>query len=114
ARLVAVPGDVTKPDDVRMVLDTIRRVGEPLTAVVHAAGVLDDAPLVELDPERLQAVLAPKAMGIGRVLDGLRERGWLAELEAVVLVSSATAWLGAPGQGSYAVANGWLDGTAEA
>ena len=35
--------------------------GPPLTAVIHAAGVLDDGVLDALDPARLAAVLAAKA-----------------------------------------------------
>ncbi|MCB9666082.1 MAG: SDR family NAD(P)-dependent oxidoreductase [Alphaproteobacteria bacterium] len=113
AVLEVVAGDVATDRGVAAALDAVARTGVPLRAVVHAAGVLRDTPLAELAPSTLQETLAPKATGVTRLVDALRARGLLDELEALVLASSATAWLGAPGQGAYAVANGWLDGTAE-
>ncbi|MFE4968800.1 SDR family NAD(P)-dependent oxidoreductase [Streptomyces sp. NPDC056660] len=80
----------------------------PLTAVVHAAGVLDDATLRTLDPARLDAVLRPKADG-ARHLDRFTRD---ADLAAFVLFSSAAGLVGSAGQGAYAAANVHLDSLA--
>jgi acyl transferase domain-containing protein/acyl carrier protein len=90
-------------------LDEFRCEGwPPIRGVVHAAGVLQDGLLMQLDAAQLDVVLRPKMLG-----------GWLLHrllkdvpLDFFVLFSSAGSLLGQPGQGNYAAANAFLDALA--
>jgi acyl carrier protein len=77
----------------------------PIRGVVHAAGVLDDRALLDLTPESIRTVLAPKVLG-ARQLDALTRDD---PLDWFVMFGSAAGVLGSPGQANYAAANAYLD-----
>jgi acyl carrier protein len=82
----------------------------PLKGVIHAAMVLDDALIANLDQDRFAAVMRPK-------IDGAANLDWLtrgAALDYFVLFSSATTVIGNPGQANYVAGNAFLESLARA
>ncbi|TMC16230.1 MAG: SDR family NAD(P)-dependent oxidoreductase, partial [Chloroflexi bacterium] len=76
-----------------------------LDGIIHAAGVLRDSLLLNKTPEEVQAVLAPKVMGV----EWLDEASSQVPLDFFILCSSLSAIEGNGGQADYAAANAYLD-----
>jgi len=107
AEVTTAACDVADPDALAALLDSIP-AGHPLVGVVHCAGVLDDATLPAQTPERVRAVLRPKADAAWHLHRLTEDRA----LDAFVLFSSCTATLGSAGQSNYGAANAFLDALA--
>ncbi|MFG3134469.1 type I polyketide synthase, partial [Streptomyces tendae] len=101
--------DVADQDATRALLQTVS-AEHPLTAVIHAAGVVDDSVVTSLTPERLERVLRPKVDAAWNLHELTRDARRPVDL---VLFSSAAGSLLGAGQASYAAANVFLDALAE-
>jgi 4-hydroxyphenylalkanoate synthase len=97
--------DVADPDAVTALMSQVAQRCPPLCGVIHAAGVLDDAVIGSLTPDRLGAVLRAKVDAAWNLHNATRHLN----LSMFVLCSSIAATVGAPGQGNYAAANAFLD-----
>jgi acyl transferase domain-containing protein/thioesterase domain-containing protein/threonine dehydrogenase-like Zn-dependent dehydrogenase/NADP-dependent 3-hydroxy acid dehydrogenase YdfG len=111
AEPLALACDVSSLAQVRDVLTHLHQTDCPIRGIFHAAMVLDDAPLLNLTPERFATVLSPKAIGawhLHRISQELQ-----LPLDHFLLFSSVSAAIGNRGQANYAAANAMLDGLAE-
>ena len=100
--------DVADRDELSRLVQAIPE-DRPLTAVVHAAGVLEDGLIESLDAEQLERVMRPK---VDAALH-LHELTQHLDLSAFILFSSAAGMLGSPGQSNYAAANAFVDALAQ-
>ncbi|MET7419856.1 type I polyketide synthase [Dactylosporangium sp. NPDC005555] len=104
--LTVETGDVARAEDVTRLFARLAEGPHPVGGIVHAAGLLADAPAAALTWEAIDAVLGPKVYG-GSHLH--RATAGLPSLDFFVAYSSASAILGAAGQSNYAAANAYLD-----
>ncbi|MEW2708707.1 type I polyketide synthase [Streptomyces koyangensis] len=82
---------------------------QPLTAVFHAAGVVDSSIVDSLTPDRVETALRAKAasaLNLHRLTAHL-------DLSAFVLFSSLAGVFGSAGEGNYAPGNAFLDAFAQ-
>ncbi|SES16940.1 Acyl transferase domain-containing protein [Lentzea xinjiangensis] len=101
ATVTIAAADVSKADDVTSLLSAAQ---QPLQAIVHTAGVLEDALIDALTPESITNVLRPKVDAAWHLRN--------ATDVPLVLYSSVSGVMGAAGQGNYAAANSYLDALA--
>ena len=107
-RVTTVKADSGDRDQVAAMMATAKENCLPLAGVIHAAGVLADAFVVNQDMASFDKVMAPKLAGAWY----LHEETKSLALDMFVLFSSLSSLLGAPGQANYAAANAFLDGLA--
>jgi acyl transferase domain-containing protein/thioesterase domain-containing protein/aryl carrier-like protein len=109
AEVVVASGDVADLDRMaEVVAETKARFGA-LHGVIHAAGVLDDAPIAAKRQASVEAVFGPKVYGT-LVLDRVLKDE---PLDFFVVFSSTSTAIAAAGQVDYVAANAFLDAYAE-
>lgn len=104
----ALACDLTDKAQLSQVFADLAAHGQSLRGVVHAATVIDDSLIRNLDVAQLQRVLGPKAKGAQYLDDLTRDL----DLDFFVMFSSATTLFGNPGQANYVAANHWLEALA--
>ncbi len=99
--------DVGDAGQLATVLDDLAANGG-IAGAIHAAGVLADAPLQELDDHQLAAVFAVK-----RRRQASCCKPCATTTDAILFSTLPLPPLGAPGQSAHALACGYLDGLAQ-
>ncbi|NEU11035.1 SDR family NAD(P)-dependent oxidoreductase [Methylobacterium sp. BTF04] len=106
--VAAMACDITSRKAVDALLAEIESTGRTLAGVIHGAMVLQDGLIANIDAAALDAVIRPKVVGAEHLDAATRSR----KLDYFVMFSSATTFIGNPGQGSYVAANGFMEGLA--
>jgi NAD(P)-dependent dehydrogenase (short-subunit alcohol dehydrogenase family)/acyl carrier protein len=107
-RVYAESCDIADRRAVETLFEHIQATMPPVAGILHAAMVLDDGLLSNLDEERFHRVLGPKVKGVDN-LDAVTSG---MTLDYFVLFSSATTLMGNPGQANYVAANAYMEGVA--
>jgi NAD(P)-dependent dehydrogenase (short-subunit alcohol dehydrogenase family)/acyl carrier protein len=100
--------DISDREQVREVVAAIQRSMQPLRGIMHAAMILDDAPIERLTEKRMWKAMAPKIMGAWH----LHALTAAIPMDFFVLFSSFAAIVGNPGQANYVAGNAFLDALA--
>ena len=108
ASVALLPADVAERDELAAALAKVRAEHGPIRGFIHAAGVLDDAPLALLDWRRCWTAMAPKIAGAWHAHELTLDD----PIDLFLLMSSAAALLGSKAQANYAAGNTYLDALA--
>ena len=107
-QVLAEACDVSDRGAVTRLFQTIAATLPAVVGVLHAAMVLEDALLANLDRARFERVVAPKVKGVDNLDAATRGMS----LDYFVMFSSATTLMGNPGQANYVAANAYMEGVA--
>ncbi len=107
--VMVITADVCNAEDMRAAKTAAEARFGPIHAVIHAAGVVDDGPLMTKTLSQVSDVLAPKLHGT-QVLAGMFPDG---TIDLMVLFSSTSTVTGPAGQIDYVAANEFLNAYAK-
>ncbi len=110
AEVMVIAADVCNIDEMRTALEQVQDRFGRIHGVIHAAGAIDDAPLLAKTVGSVESVFAPKVHGL-RVLDALLPDG---AVDRIVAFSSTSTLTAPAGQVDYVAANEYLNAWARA
>ncbi len=106
SEVLVASADVSEPGEVRAVLAVARRrFGQPLSGVIHAAGVAGGGMVQLKTPEAAEEVLGPKVGGALALAAALADE----PLDFIVLCSAVNSVLGGFGRVDFCAACAFLD-----
>jgi len=108
ASVWAIMGDVADSASLDLALSAIRQGSPDLKGVIHAAGVLADGFIGEMDIDQFDMPILSKVQGSWNLHLATREM----PLDFFVMYSSVSSIMGTVGQANYAAANAFLDALA--
>jgi acyl transferase domain-containing protein/acyl carrier protein len=103
--VIAMQADVSDMNQLSEIFARIKQTFPSLKGIIHAAGLLSDGTIPQMDQERFMLAYAPKALGAWNLHTLTADQS----LDFFILFSSAAAILGTPGQINYAAGNAFLD-----
>ncbi len=109
AQVEVITADVCNHGDMMRARARAEERFGPIDCLIHAAGTIDDAPILTKTTTGIEAVLAPKVTGM-RVIDAVFPDG---DLKQMVLFSSTSSITRPAGQVDYVAANAYLSALAE-
>ncbi len=107
------PADISNERSLKNLFESILENGGVINLLLHGAGAMDIPDLIafaDTEEENCRKQLTAK-------VDGTRllyEIACQYKVENILLMSSLSAWIGGLGMSAYALANGYMDGFAEA
>ncbi|WP_108813435.1 type I polyketide synthase [Loktanella sp. Alg231-35] len=107
--VLPVAADVSNVEDIREARAQVEAAFGPINGVIHAAGHVDDAPIMAKDITSIEDVFAPKIHGT-QVLDEVFPDG---DLDWLVLFASTSTATAPIGQVDYVAANEYLNAYAK-
>ncbi|WP_291101821.1 type I polyketide synthase [Hydrogenophaga sp.] len=105
AEVLVVAADVCNVKDMRAAADQAKQRFGRIEVVIHAAGVVDDGPLMTKTSGGVEEVFAPKVHGV-QILHDLFPDG---SIDRLVLFSSTSTVTAPAGQVDYVAANEYLN-----
>jgi acyl transferase domain-containing protein/thioesterase domain-containing protein/NAD(P)-dependent dehydrogenase (short-subunit alcohol dehydrogenase family) len=108
-QIAVYTADVTNAQEMRNVTTQITETFGKIHTVIHAAGVIDDSPLLSKTPAGVEGVFAAKLHGT-KVLSDIFPDG---SIERLVLFASSSTVTGPAGQVDYVAANAYLNAYAQ-
>jgi acyl transferase domain-containing protein/NADPH:quinone reductase-like Zn-dependent oxidoreductase/acyl carrier protein len=104
--LIPLEGDVADAQDLSRVVARLSERHPPVGGIIHAAGVLADAPAAKQTWESINQVFRSKLYGTWLLHQAAAS---FPNLRFFVVYSSISSVIGAAGQGNYAAANAFMD-----